>query len=183
MQIDNSIPGFLVFGVITALIAADRGRSAIGWFFIGGFLPCIGIVLVLVLPDLRREEQELSRTQLENRRLNEQLRKERMVADVRHSQVSQRLEVHDKALGVDTARQIGAIQPIAALPPPPIPNPRAVEWWYVQDGERMGPVSFQTLKSLYEVRAIDGQTPVWCEQMSDWELIGALQDLERELCA
>jgi len=183
MQIDSSFPFALVSGVIAALIAADRGRSALGWFFVGLFLPCLGVILVLVMPDLKAEHEERDRAGLEARRIREQLRKERQVADARHAVVSERLGMHDREMGIDTARQVTSIQAVGALPPPPIPNPRAVEWWYVQDGERMGPVAFQTLRSLYQVRDVDGHTLVWCEAMQDWEVISALQELENALCA
>ena len=43
-----------VFGAIVAVIAHSRGRSALGWFFIGLFTSCIGLILVLVLPYVKR---------------------------------------------------------------------------------------------------------------------------------
>ena len=46
-----------VFGGIVAAIAHSRGRSPIGRFFIGFFAGCIGLILVLVLPDLNLEEE------------------------------------------------------------------------------------------------------------------------------
>lgn len=42
-----------VFGGITALIAAEKGRKPIRWFFIGFLLDVIGIIIVLIFS--RRE--------------------------------------------------------------------------------------------------------------------------------
>src|SRR5687767_4831017 len=90
-------------GTACALIAHARGRSAVGWFFIGMFGPCfIGLILVLVLPDLKIEQERQRRLADENRRLREKLKKDRMVADERHAELNRRLQVHDVALGVDT---------------------------------------------------------------------------------
>ena len=80
-----------VFGGIVAAIAHSRGRSPIGWFFIGFFAGCIGLILVLVLPDLNLEEERRSKLATENKRLKEQIRKERQVADQRHAETIGRL--------------------------------------------------------------------------------------------
>ena len=100
-----------VMGVICAVIANGRGRSAAAWFFIGFLLGCIGIIILLVMPDLRIDEERRSRLLRENRRLRESARKDRMVSDSRHSENQRRFAVHDRALGVDTgsptAGQIG----------------------------------------------------------------------------
>jgi hypothetical protein len=44
---------FLSFlaGMVCAVLAAGRGRNVLAWFAIGSFLPVLGIILVLVLPD------------------------------------------------------------------------------------------------------------------------------------
>jgi hypothetical protein len=36
---------------ICSLLASGKQRSALGWFFIGFFLPLIGIILIVVLPN------------------------------------------------------------------------------------------------------------------------------------
>lgn len=93
----------VVFGLICAVIASGRGRSGVAWFFIGFLFPCIGLIVILAIPDLRLEEERRARLTGENRRLREQLRKDRMVADARHADAERRLQAHDRALGVDTA--------------------------------------------------------------------------------
>src|SRR5262245_27480292 len=100
----------VTMGTVCALIANSRGRSAVGWFFIG-MLPgvlCIfggflGLILVLVLPDLKVQQERERRLADENRRLRERLRKDRIVADQRHAEISRRVVAHDVALGVDTS--------------------------------------------------------------------------------
>lgn len=153
----------VVFGAICAAIANNRGRSAVGWFFIGLAIDCFGLILVLVLPDLRQQEERLRRHELENRRLREQLSKERQVADQRHGHVERRLGAHDQALGLDTA---GPDALPAGGAPPPLPY--VAQWYYARGKERLGPVSAETIRHLLQARAIAGETLVWREGMADW---------------
>ena len=74
-----------LFGTICAILAHGRGRSAVGWFFLGFFFGCFALVLLLVLPDLRLQEEKERALRRENRLLREQLRKDRMVADASRS--------------------------------------------------------------------------------------------------
>jgi hypothetical protein len=48
---------WLLFGIFSAVIASNKGRSGIGWFFVGVFFGPFGL-LVAVLPALKKEEQE-----------------------------------------------------------------------------------------------------------------------------
>lgn len=93
----------LVFGVLCALIAHSKGRSAIGWFLIGFFFTLIGLIISLVVSNLKIEEERHQKMARENRRLREQLRKDRMVADRRHRQAMRRIDAHDRVSGIDTA--------------------------------------------------------------------------------
>lgn len=153
----------LVFGGICAAIAAGRGRSAVGWFFIGMFAPCLGLILVLVLPDMKVQEDRERRRAQENRKLREQLSKERQVSDQRHQHVEARLGAHDEVLGLDTSA------------PPALPAASAQaqltngdQWFYARDGERQGPVSAETVRHLLQAKAIDGDSLIWSEGMQDW---------------
>ena len=92
----------VAFGGICAVIANGRGRSGVAWFLLGFFLDCVGLIILLVIPDLRIEQERHNRVARENRRLREQLRKDRMVADARHEDAQRRFVAHDRALGVDT---------------------------------------------------------------------------------
>jgi hypothetical protein len=164
----NLIVG-VVFGAICSLIANGRGRSAVGWFFIGLFTNCIGLVLVLVLPDVKQEEERRRRLQLENRRLKEQLNMERQVSDRRHHQIERRLGVHDAALGLDTA------------PPPELParvredyddDDPDRQWHYAEGQTTRGPVLRARILELRKKGMIDDDTLVWTEGMAQWTPLG-----------
>ncbi|MAD34954.1 MAG: hypothetical protein CMJ88_14535 [Planctomycetes bacterium] len=164
-----------IFGVICAIIAQSRGRNATGWFFIGFALDCIGMILVLSLPDLKIEEERDRRRTLEQRKLREQIAKERQVADSRHSNIERRLNVHDEALGLDTSTPPAL--PTAG-PMPQISN--ETQWFYARDNERQGPVSTKTLQHLLLTSAIDDDTLVWSEGMPDWMPVGRMQPFSGE---
>ena len=158
-----------VFGTIVAVIAEKRGRSALGWFFVGFFTGCIGLILVLVLPDQRVAQERERRLAAENRRLKEELRKDRMVADQRHGEVERRLRVHDTALGVDTAPAAQALPPAPSAPHGS--PPQSMHWWYVENGTRQGPIAFSELQGLWNVGAVDASTKVWATGMAQWVAI------------
>ncbi len=40
---------WILFGIVTAVAASNRGRSGLGWFFIGIFLGPFGLILALLL--------------------------------------------------------------------------------------------------------------------------------------
>ena len=155
-----------IFGAICASIANGRGRSGLGWFFVGFFAGCIGLILVLVLPDLKVQEAERRRQEQENRRLREALSKERQVADQRHGHIERRLTVHDQAIGVDTSAP-PALADAAAAPALPA-SASGARWYYARGKERMGPVSEETVRHLLQAGAIRGDTLVWREGMADW---------------
>jgi hypothetical protein len=48
----------LASAIVTALLAPGRGRSAFWWFFIGGFLPWISILVLYLLNDLSWDDDE-----------------------------------------------------------------------------------------------------------------------------
>ena len=119
-----------VMGGIVAAIANSKGRNALGWFFIGMFTGCIGLILVLVLPDEKKRSQDRVRLRRENRKLREELQLNRNVADKRHAETSRRLQAHDRALGVSTSRRkkrrrIEAAPVAEELPYAPIPPQQA----------------------------------------------------------
>ncbi|ADQ52826.1 hypothetical protein AsFcp4_264 [Aeromonas phage AsFcp_4] len=57
--------GWLVFLIVTLVLANSRGRSVLGWFIITVFLtPLFSIILLLILPNLRKEKEEQRRHDL-----------------------------------------------------------------------------------------------------------------------
>ena len=41
---------WIVFGLISAVVASNKGRSGCGWFVLGTLLGPLGLILVLVTP-------------------------------------------------------------------------------------------------------------------------------------
>lgn len=44
---------WLICAVVTAVIASSKGRSGLGWFFVGFFISVFGLILVIVLPSIK----------------------------------------------------------------------------------------------------------------------------------
>ncbi|WP_009957930.1 DUF4339 domain-containing protein [Verrucomicrobium spinosum] len=167
-----------VFGGVSAAVANSKGRSGVGWFFGGFFLGCIGLVIILCLPNLR-EQQEATRIQEDmNRRLREQLRQEQMKVDALRAHTAARLDAHDAALKMDTRATAPAL--LSSSPPrphlggPPHHRPPALEetrpiWFYLdQSSSQQGPVTLARLKEETSIGAIHQDTLVWREGMADW---------------
>lgn len=168
------------FGVVCALMAPGRGRSAMAWFFIGVATQCLGIVLLLVLPNLKEEEAKQRRREEDQRRLREQLKKERQIADERHAAHRGRLDVHDRALGLDTTaadpshQLAGSPPPMPALPAQPAaPEP---QWFHAQGGNRQGPVPRSRLRAMWQAGQLGDDTLVWRQGMADWAPLHTVRD-------
>lgn len=184
--------GAIISGVICAAIASGRGRSGVGWFFIGFVFGCLPIIILLCLPDLKKEQAKFARINAENRRLKESVKKERMVADSRHRAANLRLTAHDRALNLDTSpmsqigegqapdqpRQIGStsMQP-PPIPPSSSPGAAAPRWFYVHDGVQVGPSDLEGLLSAYEAGIIFDDTLVWRSGMDGWDVIADVPEI------
>ncbi|HEX6811674.1 MAG TPA: DUF4339 domain-containing protein [Planctomycetota bacterium] len=166
----------VVFGAMCASIAASRGRSAVGWFFVGLLTSCIGLVLVVVLPDLKKQEEQMRMQQMENRRLRELLAKERQVADQRHGHVERRLTAHDRALDIDTSPPPELTE--NATSPPPLPD--LTHWFYARGRDRLGPVTETMLRQLLGNREIDAETLLWRDGWADWQPLGKTREFRAD---
>ena len=178
----------IVFGAICAMIAASKGRSVVGWFVIGFLAPILGLILILVMSNLKVEEEKQRRLRTENRRLRERVKKERQVADQRHADTASRLTVHDRALGVDTAGRLATPHSAEELAPPPVPgNPqddvRTKQWFFVGDGGRKGPFDFTMMRQHFECGDLQPETLIWCEEQTDWVPLSERRDLQEALIA
>ncbi len=47
-------------GVITSVVAAGKGRSAVGWFFIGALFPLPGVIIACTLKPEPNPEPPIS---------------------------------------------------------------------------------------------------------------------------
>jgi hypothetical protein len=171
----------LVFGIACAVVAAGRGRSSVGWFFIGLLFGCFALIVLLVLPNPKLEQDRHQRLAQENRRLREQLKKDRQVADERHGGIARRLDVHDQALGIDTS---GAARLGDGGAPPELPRPAEEPVWYYAIGnERFGPVTAAAIRGLRAERKLDASTLVWCAGMDNWQNLASIKDLGEQTSA
>ncbi len=89
-------------GLLCALLAYQKGRNPIGWFFIGFFTHIIGLIIILVVSNKREEAEKFKQLENENRRLHEQLRQERLKNEQFRKHTQARLDYHDETLGIDT---------------------------------------------------------------------------------
>ena len=169
--------GSLVFGIICAVMAPKRGRSAVGWFFIGFIFGCFALIVLMLVPDLKAEAAKEQHYQEENRMLRELLKKERQVSDSRHRVHGDRLTAHDRALGVDTAPAELSVGAPAAQPglPPPLGNER--QWYYAVGGQQQGPVTGRQLRDLWLDQQVPDSALVWTDGMPDWRPIGEVGDV------
>ena len=107
----------------------------------------------------------------QNRRLREQLDKERAVADRRHQETQRRLGVHDAALGVDTGDP-ELLTHDGGAPAGGSVSGAGSEWHYADSGNQVGPVDEDRMAQLWNQGVINRQTRVWRDGMSDWEELG-----------
>ncbi len=174
----------VVCGIIASVMAANKGRSAIGWFFGGLFLGIIGIVVVAVLPNPKAEAAYRERVEAENRRLREQVRQERMKSETFRDYSVRRLDVHDQALGIDTRAALPPAEgaapqlnwPADAAAPPPV-DASAAFWYYEMNGEAKGPVSAADVRVFLNSAQISQETLVWCEGMPQWAALRTVPSL------
>ncbi|MEL6430695.1 MAG: DUF4339 domain-containing protein [Planctomycetota bacterium] len=186
----GSLIVMLVFAAMSAAVAHARGRSALGWGILGFFFNCFALLLLVVLPDVKLEEERRERLRRENRRLSEQLKKERQVSDARHAQTLGRLGAHDAVLGLDTSSDAdprGALTDAgaAAGPPPSLPGSgaRGKRWHYAVDpeGSAEGPVAYEEIAELWRDGILIDESLVWSGGMDDWLPIARVDELREEL--
>jgi hypothetical protein len=179
---------FLVVpAIICATIASSRGRSAVGWFFACFFLnlfsfpigTIIALVLVSVLPNLKKQRYKEEHGESERRRLREQLRQERMKSEALRHHATGRLDTHDRALDLDTRQDSPVLEPAPdreehALPagagpeedrPTDDSEPR---WYYARDGNTHGPFTAAQMKHMREEGVVGSDCWVLPVGASEW---------------
>jgi len=163
-----------LLGAICAAIAKNRGRNPLGWFFIGMIGGCIGLILVLVLPDLKKEEEGKDREKRLRTKLREELAQERMKNQAFRGHTTNRLDAHDEHLNLDTRTSAGG-----TLPPPPIPEELeegipSAGWHLVMPAmESEGPLSLSEMKARLQKEEVSEKTLVWHESLEDWVQVAA----------
>ena len=62
------------------------------------------------------------------------------------------------------------------MAPPLIPAP--VQYFYVQEGKQVGPVTFEQLKMLFANRTINKEGLVWKQGMDNWKPLKEVEELK-----
>ena len=182
----------IICGAICAAVANSKGRSVVGWFFVGFFLGLIGVIMILVFSNLNQEKYLRARQDEENRRLREQLRQERIKHESLRDYTMRRLDVHDQALGVDTrglqvlpSENAPAYLPAAEAATPagppsnePAPIVRSNAWYYEQNGETRGPVPPETIQSMLADGQLTSHTLLWADHLADWRPAAVIPEFQ-----
>ncbi|MGB3831221.1 MAG: hypothetical protein WA975_05075 [Mesorhizobium sp.] len=51
---------WIICGIITGVIASNKGRSGFGWFLIGSLLGIFGVILIACLPSLKPQPVQIA---------------------------------------------------------------------------------------------------------------------------
>lgn len=94
----------LFFGLplIPAKMAESRGRDSFAWYVFGLLSLLLAIILLLVLPDLKKQKERDQQVDRRAQRLQEELDAERRRSEHFRLEAERRLDVHDQVLGVHT---------------------------------------------------------------------------------
>ncbi len=193
----NLIVG-VICGIICVAIASHKGRNTVGWFFAGFFIGIIGIIIIACLSNLTHEQARQQHMAMEQHRLREQLRQERMKHEAFRQYSMARLDAHDDAIGLDTRAPIpllgqnqtmgqlpGGNDPAAALHQmhQGTPQQQAAQhvtsngsWYYELNGETNGPVSDYDIRMKLRSGMLSGSALVWTQGMPDWQKASAISN-------
>jgi uncharacterized protein DUF4339 len=165
----------LLCGFIAALIAADKGRSPVGWFFGGLLFSAIGILVVAVLPSLKEQHLLQGRLESENQRLRDALRQEQLKNEAFRRQMQGRVDAHDRAIGVNTRDQWAPPETeteagVIDVPPTP-PEPDTSLWYYELAGQTRGPVSLADIKQMLWRNELLAETRVYTGELGEWKRV------------
>ncbi len=186
MEISIQLFIMAIFGLICASIANTRGRSPVGWFFIGFFFNCLPLIILFVIPDLKAEAAKEERRGRQLSRLQERQTRDRASVDRKLHAQSRRISAHDQALGVDTIEAESA-DPAAGKPPTrrlAADVPVELEWYYAVDDEaeeEVGPVPYAAMLEAFQIGLLNGNSVVWHEKMDDWTAISKVPGLLKKL--
>lgn len=182
-----------VFALICGMLAHSRGRNIVGWALLGFVFGCFALIILLVIPDLKVEEERQARLLAENRRLREMVRADRQLADQRHADSQQRFSAHDRALGLDTRpagelpeREVQQRLTSQSRPAEQLGERRrqfeANEWYFLEgDDKQVGPLSFQDFRMRWRAGELGALHYVWSPLFDNWQRLGEVDGLEEVL--
>ena len=188
-----------ILGLIAAIIASNKGRNVVGWFFVGFLLGLIGVIIAAVMPNLKKERAKEKFAEQERRRLREQLRQERLKTEAFRQYSTARLDAHDQHLGIDTHTASSLPNTIQkqALPsqgqgndamdallsqvqsPSPVAMNQKSDWYYDSDGKPIGPLPESDIYRLIQNGRIQKHTLLWTAGYDDWVSAGEVDQFHK----
>jgi GYF domain 2 len=163
----------LLLACLIAWLASTKGRNPVGWFLLGAFFNVFALVLVLLLPDLQQEGQQVRRTKQGHERLREEFKNHRQRTELELAEAHVRLDAHDRLAQVNT--RIAPLQQaevgqrtLSAGPTPPLPAAAQPRWYYEYQGLAQGPESDSALKLRFLRGELLPATLVWRDGLADW---------------
>jgi len=190
-----------IIGIICALIAHSKGRNPVGWFFIGFFFGFVGLIIALVVSNVKDRQEKDKQMEMQQRRLQEQLRQERLKNEQFRKHAQSRLDVHDEKLDIDT-RLLGNEMNITPLQitdqnttPDNIqtidvqnlnanlnnvsPDDKMENGWFYNDGSKnIGPITFKEIQDQIYLKQIYPDTYVWHNTFTDWTFASNIANLK-----
>lgn len=196
----------LIFGIICAAIAHSKGRSAVGWFFVGFLIGLIGLIIILCMSDLKKERNQRMVADRERLRLREQLRQERLKNEAFRAHTTQRLDSHDQVLQLDTRQTTPLLadqstptfapQAKESLPPKQQqqsnalgdlaqqvqstparpPLPGEAIWHYAKNGQPQGPHTEADIQDMILAKKLNAQSLVWKEGLQEWVAVHSVPE-------
>ncbi|MFP4355226.1 MAG: DUF4339 domain-containing protein [Phycisphaerae bacterium] len=172
---------WIIGGVIIGVIAYYKGRNPVGWAIFGALFTILALILVLVLPNLNQQRKREQFDDRERRRLQEQLRQERLKNEAFRQHASVRLDQHDHTLGVDTRQQpqlaAEAVGDVRQFAPASGQLEAESNWFYLDGAKSIGPMSLQDIRLKCDTGELDANSMVWHSSMQDWQPAGSTDAL------
>lgn len=143
---------WILTGLATGYLAYRRGRDPYIWFALGIFFGILAILVLVLLPPTKMEEEE-------------------MAANERAEEITEGRE-----------RQLKEQEKQENAPDLLPQSVETKEWFYLDKAkQQQGPISFYSLNALWENGEVDPRSYVWTEGMPEWKKIQDLPDLSRVL--
>ena len=153
-------------GVACAAVAKSNGRNPLGWFVVGALTFGLGLIALLILPDIKKQDAMQQRLDDEASRVQDALDKARAIAYARHP---------------DSLKETGGVvdgEAVVSELHTPYQNSN---WFHGGEGVCIGPMPFETLHLTWLAESIDGQTLVWRKGMEVWVAIDDLEGMDTAL--
>lgn len=147
-------------GLLSSHYAQKRGRDASTWFVLGVLLGIFAPILLFILPPVNRPVPEQTSPAAGS---------SHAVFPVTMSMTKEAVDNGEASTGKSDVSDTTA----ALL---------AKDWHYIDvNGKQEGPCPYGDLRLAAQREAVNSQSFVWTEGMSDWKRAGEVPDLSSEL--